>query len=82
MGGNFTIAGGVILAGKIHLALFEQRADDLQCFFKAVNPMVEGEAKSIVFGLVPTGANAQDQPSAADFVHGVGHFSQQRRVAE
>lgn len=44
--------------------------------------MVEGEAKGPVLGLVPAGAQPQDQPPPADLVHGMGHLGQQGRVTE
>ena len=53
-----------------------------QRLLEAADAVVEGVAEGAVLRLVPAGAEAQDQPAAADLVDRVGHLRQQRRVAE
>ena len=60
----------------------EEGANDGEGFLEAADPMVEREAVGRVFRLVPAGAEAQDQPTAADLVEGGGLLGEHGGVVE
>ena len=65
-------------------AVVEQRADDLDAFVEPVEPLLEGAQLDPVrprFHLVPTGADAELEPSAGDDVERRRHVGRDGRVA-
>jgi len=60
----------------------EQRHQDLQGFFQAVHPVIEGHPERPVLRFVPASADTQDQPPLAHLVGGRRHLRQDRRIAE
>ena len=56
--------------------------DDFECFLESAHAAVEWIAERLKFRFIPAGAQAEDQPAAADFVDRISHFGQQSRIGE
>ena len=78
---QFAVAGGVVRAVEVDPPVAEQAVDDGDRLLEAADAVVVGVAEGDVVGLVPAGAEAEDEATAGDFVDGVGDLGQQRRVA-
>src|SRR5258706_1976710 len=63
-------------------AVAEQRPDDRERLLEPRDAMVEGEAERGELGLVPARAQAEDQPSPADLVHGRSELGEHGRRME
>jgi hypothetical protein len=64
----------VVAPVERHALAREQAADDLECFLEPSDLVVERNAERPELGLVPTGAEAEDEPAA-------GHLVDRRRHA-
>jgi hypothetical protein len=60
----------------------QQGMDNLQRLFKSTDQVFKGVPEGMVFWLVPAGAEAENEPAAADVIHSGGHLGRQRRVAK
>jgi len=76
------VLDAVVLAREGDLLALEQRQDDLERLVEAAGEVVERVAEGVVLGLVPAGAEAEQQAPAAHVVEGVGDLGEQGRVAE
>ena len=58
---QLAVAGGVVGALEVDVPGAQQGGDDLQRLLEAADAVVVGEAEGGVFGLVPAGAETEDQ---------------------
>src|SRR3990172_4690125 len=63
-----------VAAVEVDLAVAQERANDREPLFEAIDPMVEWKAERPKLRLVPAGSKAEDQPSAGHFVHRCREF--------
>src|SRR5205823_7022498 len=79
---KFAIPGGIELALEVDVPFPDECADDGERFGKTRHSPIEGKAESPIFGLVPSGAKSEDQPSTADLIHGCRHLGEHGRVVK
>ena len=60
----------------------QQGNDDPERLFESIDPMVAGEAERLVFGVVPPGAETEDQPATAHLVGRCSHLGDEGRAPE
>src|SRR5690242_17509565 len=76
------VGDGVILAVKVYVSLADEWDDDLEGLVEAGGEVVEGVAEGGELGLVPAGAEAENEAAAADLVNGVGDLGGEGGWAE
>jgi hypothetical protein len=59
---------------KVYLSRAHESVDDLQCLLEPVDQVVEGITERSKLSLFITAAQTKDQPTAADFIDGIGHL--------
>src|SRR5262245_13334690 len=69
-------------AGHRNAVPVEQPAEDRERLLETSETVVDGEAEGLVFGIVPSGSDAQDLPTGADLVQRGGHLRQQSGMTE
>src|SRR5207302_485867 len=79
---ELAIPGGIELALEVDLPFPDECADDGERLSKTRHSSIEGKAEGPIFGLVPSRAKSEDQPSTADLIHGGGHLGEHRRVVK
>ena len=67
---------------EVDRAILQQCPDDRERLLEPVDAMVERDAEGAELGLVPAGAQAEDQPAAADLVDRRGLLGEDSRVVE
>ena len=67
---------------EVRLPIVEHRGDDPQALLERVETALERHAERRELGLVPAGAQAEDEPPTADLVERLGHLREQRRVPQ
>ena len=67
---------------EVRVAVVEHRGDDPQALLERVEATLEGHAERGELGLVPAGAQAEDESPAADLVERLGHLREQGRVPQ
>ncbi len=79
---QLAVAGLVEPPLEVDRAVVQQRPDDREGLLESVDPVIEREAERPELGLVPAGAQAEDQAAAADLVDRAGLLGEERRVVE
>src|SRR5438874_4743586 len=79
---EFAIPSRIELALEVDVAFPQECPDDGERFGKTRHSPVEGKAEGQIFGLVPSRAQSEDQPSTADLIHGRRHLGQHRRIVK
>src|SRR2546421_12171692 len=79
---QLAVAGAVVRALEVDGAFLEQCPDDRERLLEAIDPVVERDTKGAELGLVPAGAEPQDEAPTADLVERVGLLGEDGRVVE
>ena len=81
-GRQLGVLGAVVSALEAHPLTAEEGRQDLETLLEAPDAMVERVAEGVELGLVPSAAEAEDQPPIAHLVELGRHLGGERRVAE
>ena len=81
-GSSSAVARLVEAPVEVDRAVLQQRPDDRERLLEPVDAMVERDAERPELGLVPAGAEAEDQPAAADLVDRRGLLGEDGGVVE
>jgi hypothetical protein len=79
---QFAVACLVVAALEVDPAIAQQSVDDGERFGEALEAVVERKPEIDVLDLIPTRAQADNQPAIGNLVDGVGHLGEEGRVAK
>jgi hypothetical protein len=67
---------------EVDRALLKERADDRERFLEPIDAVIERDPERPKLGLVPAGAEPEDQTATTDLIDGRGLFGEDRGVVE
>src|SRR4051812_15202013 len=72
----------VILPLEIRVSVAQEWRDDVDCILEPADAMIKRQSEHIEIGLMPAGAEAEDQAAITDLIDHFGRLGDDARIAE